>query len=80
MTNGTIQGDLGRWRVKPIRPNNLALSRAAARHDARLGRLDGQMVDYAPLDVHVGSIAVRRFIERCQPIVTLTAMFTNRRG
>jgi Icc-related predicted phosphoesterase len=33
--------------------------------------LDGRMVDHAPLDVHVGSIAVRRFIERRQPRLTL---------
>jgi len=33
--------------------------------------LDGQMIDHVPLDVHVGSIAVRRFIERCQPLLTL---------
>jgi Icc-related predicted phosphoesterase len=33
--------------------------------------LDGKRVDHAPLDVHVGSIAVRRFIERRQPLVTL---------
>ncbi len=33
--------------------------------------LDGQSVDHAPLDVHVGSIAVRRFIEARQPLVTL---------
>ncbi|MFH2055295.1 MAG: metallophosphoesterase [bacterium] len=33
--------------------------------------LDGKMVDHAPLDVHVGSIAVRRFIEEQQPLVTL---------
>ncbi len=33
--------------------------------------LDGRMVDYAPLDVHVGSIAIGRFIERRQPRVTL---------
>lgn len=32
---------------------------------------DGKMVDYVPLDLHVGSIAVRRFIERRQPLVTL---------
>jgi Icc-related predicted phosphoesterase len=29
------------------------------------------MVDHAPLDVHVGSIAIRRFIEARQPLVTL---------
>jgi len=33
--------------------------------------LDGRMVDYAPLDIHVGSIAVRRFIETRQPLLTL---------
>jgi len=33
--------------------------------------LDGRMVDQAPLDVHVGSIAVRRFIEQRRPYVTL---------
>jgi Icc-related predicted phosphoesterase len=33
--------------------------------------LDGKMVDHAPLDVHVGSIAMRRFIETRQPWLTL---------
>jgi len=33
--------------------------------------LDGRMVDHAPLDVHIGSIAVRRWIEQRQPLVTL---------
>ncbi|MEW6073265.1 MAG: metallophosphoesterase [Planctomycetota bacterium] len=33
--------------------------------------LDGMMVDHAPLDVHTGSIAVRRFIEKRQPLVTM---------
>jgi Icc-related predicted phosphoesterase len=33
--------------------------------------LDGQMVDHVPVDVHVGSIAIQRFIERRQPLVTL---------
>lgn len=33
--------------------------------------LDGRMVDHVPLDVHVGSIAVRRFIETRRPPVTL---------
>jgi uncharacterized protein len=33
--------------------------------------LDGKKVDHVPLDVHVGSIAVRRFIERQQPMLTL---------
>lgn len=33
--------------------------------------LDGRMVDHVPLDVHVGSIAIRRFIEERQPRLTL---------
>ncbi|MBD3225307.1 MAG: hypothetical protein GF313_11290 [Caldithrix sp.] len=33
--------------------------------------LDGQMLDHVPLDVHVGSIAIRRFIEQRQPLITL---------
>jgi Icc-related predicted phosphoesterase len=33
--------------------------------------LDGRSVDHAPLDVNVGSIAVRRFIETRQPRLTL---------
>ncbi len=33
--------------------------------------LDGKAVDHAPLDVHVGSVAIRRFIERRQPRITL---------
>ena len=43
-------------------PHETALDRAA---------LDGMMVDYVPLDIHVGSIAVRRFIEARQPLLTL---------
>jgi uncharacterized protein len=43
-------------------PYKTALDRAA---------LDGRFVDHAPLDVHVGSIAVRRFIEQRQPMLTL---------
>lgn len=33
--------------------------------------LDGRQVDGVPLDVHVGSMAIRRFIETRQPMVTL---------
>lgn len=43
-------------------PHDTALDRAA---------LDGVTVDHAPVDVHVGSIAIRRFIEARQPLVTL---------
>ena len=43
-------------------PHQTFLDRAA---------LDGKMIDYVPLDVHIGSIAVRRFIEARQPLLTL---------
>lgn len=33
--------------------------------------LDGKMIDYVPLDVHVGSIAIKRFIDERQPMLTL---------
>jgi len=43
-------------------PHNTNLDRAA---------LDGRTVDHAPLDPHVGSIAVREFIEARQPLLCL---------
>jgi Icc-related predicted phosphoesterase len=43
-------------------PYDTCLDRAA---------LDGQFVDHVPLDPHVGSIAIRRFIEARQPLLTL---------
>ena len=33
--------------------------------------LDGKMIDFVPLDVHVGSIAVKNFIVDRQPLLTL---------
>jgi len=33
--------------------------------------VDGQKVDHVPLDVHVGSIAIERFIKTRQPLLTL---------
>ncbi|MBU1707804.1 metallophosphoesterase, partial [bacterium] len=42
-------------------------------HKTHLDRagLDGKKVEHVPMDVHVGSIAVRRFIESRQPLLTL---------
>ncbi len=42
-------------------------------HDTNLDRaaLDGKKVDHVPLDPHVGSIAIRRFVEVRQPLLTL---------
>ncbi|MEI6614601.1 MAG: metallophosphoesterase [Chrysiogenales bacterium] len=33
--------------------------------------LDNRFVDHVPLDVHVGSIAIQRFIQKRQPLITL---------
>ncbi|MFW6040353.1 MAG: metallophosphoesterase family protein [Thermoplasmatota archaeon] len=33
--------------------------------------LDDKKIDHVPLDVHVGSIAIKRFIEKKQPLLTL---------
>jgi len=33
--------------------------------------LDGVVVDHAPVDVHIGSIAIKQFIESKQPLLTL---------
>jgi len=69
---GTIQEDLerltaGRDMERAIMlfhspPYQTLLDRAA---------LDGKQIDHVPLDVHVGSIAIRRFIDRLQPLITL---------
>jgi Icc-related predicted phosphoesterase len=42
-------------------------------HNTKLDRADieGRMIDHAPVDPHVGSIAIRRFIEERQPLLTL---------
>ncbi len=42
-------------------------------YDGPLDRaaLDGRSVDHVPLDVHVGSIAIARFLEKRQPAVAL---------
>ncbi len=42
-------------------------------HETALDRvgLDGKMIDSVPFDLHVGSIAVRRFIEARRPLLTL---------
>jgi Icc-related predicted phosphoesterase len=68
----TIQMDLGRLVGKDdlskaiflfhTPPYQTALDRAA---------LDGQAIDKTPLDTHMGSIAVKRFIVERQPLITL---------
>ena len=70
--HGTIAGDLDRLTegrdvddailLFHSPPYGTSLDRAA---------LDGRTVDHVPMDVHVGSIAIQRFIENRQPLVTL---------
>jgi hypothetical protein len=69
---GTIWGDLGEL------AGDVDLSRAVllfhtppAETNLDRAALDGKSVDHVPLDLHVGSIAVRRFIETRQPLVGL---------
>jgi len=60
LSNGhNLEDSVFLFHTPPYRTN---LDRAA---------LDGRMVDHVPLDVNVGSIAVRRFIESRQPLLTL---------
>ena len=35
------------------------------------GDLDGKFIDHVPLDVHLGSIAIRDFINKYQPVLTM---------
>lgn len=42
-------------------------------YDTKLDRaaLDGKTIDHAPLDVHIGSVAIKKFIEKKQPYISL---------
>jgi Icc-related predicted phosphoesterase len=69
---GSIQDDLA------VLTSNVSLERAimlfhSPPYQTMLDRaaLDGRSIDHVPLDVHVGSVAIRRFIERSQPLITL---------
>jgi Icc-related predicted phosphoesterase len=68
----TIQQDLDRLTADADLSRAVLLFHAPP-YRTRLDRaaLDGRLVDHVPLDVHVGSIAVRRFIEARQPRLTL---------
>ncbi len=72
LRQATIRGDLERLAGSADLGSAVFLFHAPPYGTAldRAG-LDGQSVDHAPLDVHVGSVAVRRFIEARQPLLTL---------
>jgi Icc-related predicted phosphoesterase len=68
----TIADDLDRLAEKADLSEAILLFHAPP-HETKLDRVarDGQMIDHVPLDIHVGSIAIRRFIEKQQPLLTL---------
>ena len=69
---GTIAEDLDRL-VSDRQLDNAIMLFHTPPHDTVLDRVanDGKTVEHVPLDLNVGSIAVRRFIEKRQPLLTL---------
>jgi Icc-related predicted phosphoesterase len=69
---GTIAADLVRLTENRDLEKTVCLFHSPPyRTDLDRAALDGRTVDHAPLDVHVGSIAIQRFIEDRQPLLTL---------
>ena len=70
---GTIREDLERLAGEVGDPSRAVFLFHAPPYDTGLDRaaLDGQQIEHVPLDLHVGSIAIRRFIEERQPHLTL---------
>jgi Icc-related predicted phosphoesterase len=68
----TIANDLQRLTSNRELGNSVLLLHAPP-HNTSLDRCnnDGKLVDHVPLDLHVGSIAIRRLIEQRQPHLTL---------
>jgi uncharacterized protein len=68
----TIQNDLEELTENENLDNAIFLFHSPP-YQTKLDRanLDGKMIDYIPLDVHIGSIAIQRFIEEKQPLLTL---------
>jgi Icc-related predicted phosphoesterase len=69
---GTIQRDLAQLATADDLERAIFLMHTPP-YDTTLDRaaLDGRQYEHVALDVHVGSIAVRRFIEQRQPLLTL---------
>jgi Icc-related predicted phosphoesterase len=69
---GSIQSDLDRLTRRKDLSRTVMLFHSPP-YETNLDRapLDGKQIDHVPLDVHVGSIAVRRFIESRRPLLTL---------
>ena len=66
----TIQADLETL-TKDVPPERAILLAHSPPDDTKLDRAatDGKMIDHVPLDLHVGSVAIRRLIERWQPLL-----------
>jgi uncharacterized protein len=69
---GTISRDLAALAGEDDLTHAVVLFHAPP-HDTTLDRaaLDGTVIDHVQVDVHVGSIAIRRFIEASHPALTL---------
>lgn len=69
---GTIAADLVRLTEDRDLESTVFLFHSPPyRTDLDRAALDGKSVDHAPLDLNVGSIAIQRFIEDRQPLLTL---------
>lgn len=68
----TIKKDLDMLTTEDNFHNSIFLFHAPP-YKTKLDRadLDGKMFDFVPLDVHIGSIAIKRFIEDKQPYISL---------
>ncbi len=68
----TIQADLDRLTTNSDLSHSIFLFHAPP-HQTDLDRVavNGKTIDHVPLDTHIGSIAIRRFIEKRQPLITL---------
>lgn len=68
----TIAGDLNTYVKETDLSKSIFLFHSPP-YDTNLDRaaLDGVMIDYVPVDPHIGSIAIRKFIETRQPYLTL---------
>ncbi len=69
---GTIKGDLDHLAGNDVLTRAIFLFHAPPyRTGLDLSALGGRLIDHVPFDPHLGSIAIRRFIELRQPLLTL---------
>lgn len=70
--NSTIASDLGRLAEGIDMGRTICLFHSPPyKTTLDVADLKGKLVDHAPLDVHIGSIAIRRFLESHQPLISL---------